>query len=180
MMNQPDPRQPGYTQPPEAVTPPMDNATMRSATTGGSYVESRRENYVDPTGNQVENQVEVYENKNLTRENVRFQAANIIYFVLAVLEIILGLRFLFRLFGASQDNGFILFLYGFSNVFVAPFNGIFHDQTLGSASVFELSTLVAMLILALIAWGLVSLCRVVFAPDYSGNRRVSSTWRRQR
>jgi hypothetical protein len=62
-------------------------------------------------------------------------------------------------------------------VFVGPFNGIFNDQTIGSRSVFELSTLIAMIIYGLIAWGLVSLGRVVFAPRYNGSERVSTTWR---
>ena len=53
---------------------------------------------------------------------------------------ILALRFVFRLLGANQGNSFILFLYQISQVFVAPFNGIFHDQALGTRSVFELSS----------------------------------------
>ena len=100
-----------------------------------------------------------------------------VYFLLGVLEVILGLRFIFRLLGANEGSSFTLALYNFSHVFVGPFNGIFNDQAIGSKSVFELSTLVAMLIYALIAWGLVSLCRVLLAPNYGDGRRVSTSWR---
>ena len=180
MINQPDPRTTDYSQPRETVNPGVTDGTVRSTTTDGSYVESRHANYVDPAGNQVENQVEVYQDKNQGRANIRSWVATIVYFLLGVLEIILALRFLFRLLGANRDNSFILSLYSLSDVFRAPFNGILNDQVLGTGNVFELSTLIAMLVYALITWGLVALSRVVFAPNYSGRQRATTTWRKQR
>jgi hypothetical protein len=180
MINQPDPSTTDYAPSRETANPSVIDNTVRSATTDGSYVESKHANYVDPTGNQVENQVEVYQDKNQGRANIRSWIATTVYFLIGVLEIILVLRLLFRLLGANQDNSFILFLYNLSHVFVAPFNGIFNDQILGTSNVFELSTLIAMLVIALIAWGLVSLSRVVFAPNYSGRQQATTTWRRQR
>ena len=157
----------------------MADTTVRSATTDGSYEETRHTNYVDPAGNQVENQVEVYQDKNLGRANIRSWVATIIYFLIGVVEIFLALRFFFRLLGASQDSSFIPFLYNLSYMFVAPFNGIFNDPILSTGHVFEFSTLIAILIYALIAWGLVSLSRVAFAPNYSGRQRATTTWRKQ-
>jgi len=180
MINQPDPRMTDDAQSRETINPGVANSTVRSATTDSSYGESRQTHYVDPAGNQVENQVEVYQDKNLSRANIRSWVANVIYFLLGVVEVILALRFLFRLLGASQDNSFTLFLYHLSQVFVAPFDGIFHDQALGTRSVFELSTLIAMLIFALLAWGLVALSQVVFAPNESGRQRITTTRRKQR
>jgi hypothetical protein len=177
MINQPDPNTPAY--PPNAETVPIitrDNS-VRSANNEGVSVESQRESHVDPAGHQVENRVETYEDKNLRRSNLRYWTTNVIYFLLGVLEVILGLRFIFRLFGANEDNDFILALYNFSHVFVGPFNNIFNDQTIGSHSVFELSTLVAMLIYALIGWGLVSLARVLFAPTYGAGQQVATSRR---
>ncbi|HXZ03517.1 MAG TPA: hypothetical protein VEH81_01720 [Ktedonobacteraceae bacterium] len=129
-------------------------------------------------GNQVENRAEVFEDENLRRANIRFWIARVVYFVLAVLEIILLLRLIFRLLGANQSSDFVMFLYNLSHVFVAPFNGIFNDQALGR-SVFEISTVVAMIVYALIAWGIVSLANLIFAPKYSG-RQSSTTTRRSR
>lgn len=177
MINQPDRDTSVY--PPDAETVPVVvNQTNSSASGGGTSMERHREDYVQQDGSQVASQVEVYENKNAQRANLRYWLSTFIYFLLGVLEVILGLRFIFRLLGANEGNDFIMFLYNLSHVFVGPFNGIFNDQAIGTASVFEVSTLVAMLIYGLIAWGLVSLGRVVFAPDYSGERRVSTTWRR--
>ncbi|MBA2394299.1 MAG: YggT family protein [Ktedonobacteraceae bacterium] len=144
---------------------------------GGAYAQSRHESYVDPAGNHVESQEEVFEDKNQSRANTRYWITTITYFILAVLEVILFLRLLFRLLGANTDNGFITFLYSLSHIFVGPFNGIFNDQALGRAGVFEVSTIIAMLVYALIAWGIVSLGRVVFAPQVSGHQRVVTTRR---
>jgi len=176
MINQPDSRMTDYAQSRETNNPGVADSTVRSATTDGSYGESRQTHYMDPAGNQVE----VYQDKNLRRANRQSWVSNVVSFLLSVLEVILAMRFVFRLLGASQGNSFILFLYNLSHVFVAPFNGIFHDQTLGTGNVFELSTLIAMLVSALIAWGLVALSRLVFAPNYSGRQRVTTTRRAPR
>jgi hypothetical protein len=60
MVNQPDPRMAEDAQSRETASPGVADATIRSTTTGGSYGESRHTTCVDPTGNQVESQVEVY------------------------------------------------------------------------------------------------------------------------
>jgi len=173
----------GYQQP--ANQPPSEgqeygaaNETVRSSNIGGAKVESQRQSYVDPAGTQVENRVEVFEDENQRRANIRYWVTRITYFVLAVLEVILLLRFFFRLLGANQDNAFITFLYNLSHLFVVAFNGIFNDQVLGR-SVFETSTIVAMLVYALIAWGIVSLGRVLFAPNLPGRQSVTTTRRRR-
>ncbi|MDQ6659774.1 MAG: YggT family protein, partial [Chloroflexota bacterium] len=151
--------------PPDPADQPIRNQqaygdSVRSSD-GGTYAESQYQGHVDAMGNRIESHEQVFEDKNLSRANNSYWIATVTYFVLAVLEIILVLRLIFRLLGANTDNGFISFLYGLSHFFVVPFNGIFNDQALGH-SVFELSTLIAMLVYALIAWGIVSLGRVIF------------------
>ena len=183
MSNQypPDPQYPINDEPTQ-VNPqpqyrrPVDNS-VRSADGGGAYMQSQQQSYVDPAGNRVESREEVYEDKNVSRANARYWVTTVTYFILGVLEVILGLRLLFRLLGANQDNGFISFLYSLSHVFVGAFNGIFNDQGIGTSHVFETSTVIAMLIYALIAWGIVSLGRVAFAPVASGHQSVTTTRR---
>jgi hypothetical protein len=175
----PDPRNQPYPQHPEnqVVLRGPANKEVRSSDGGSAYAQSQYENYVDPAGNRVESQEEVFEDKNLSRANARNWITTVTYFILAVIEVILLLRLIFRMLGANQDNGFITFLYGLSHIFVVAFNGIFNDQTLGARGVFELSTLVAMLVYALLAWGVVSLGRVVFAPVLTGRQNTITTRR---
>ena len=182
MSNQPyspDPR--GYQPPPNQV--PNEggmygpaNDTVRSSNIGGGYAQSQHESYVDPMGNRIENREEVVEDENQRRANIRYWITRITYFVLGVLEVIMLLRFLFRLLGANQGSSFVMFLYNLSHVFVVPFYGIFNDPTFGN-SVFEITTLIAMLIYALLGWGIVSLGRVIFAPNLSGRQSVTATRR---
>lgn len=177
--NQPyprDQRMPEYQQPPYQA--PGSDDTVRSSSYGNANAQSQHERYVDSMGNQVENRSEVFEDENLRRANMRYWIARVVYFVLGVLEVILLLRLIFRLLGANESSAFVMFLYNLSHIFVAPFNGIFNDQALGR-SVFEISTLVAMIVYALIAWGIVSLANLIFAPRYSG-QRSSTTIRRSR
>jgi cation transport ATPase len=171
MNNQPDPT---YR---ERYPDIHNDQTIQTAASDNTYARRQQENYVNRSGDRVEQQEERVEDKNVNRANARYWTVTITYFVLAVLEVILFLRFLFRLLGANQGNAFIMFLYDLSHVFVGAFNGIFNDQALGR-SVFETSTLVAMLIYALIAWGIVSLARVVFVPRASGYRNTVTTRRR--
>ena len=172
MSNQPyspDPR--GYQQPPIRVPSEQGpygaaDDTIESSNTPRAYAQSRHEGYVNPVVNRVENPVDVFEDENLRRANIRYWITRTTYFVLGVLEIILLLRFLFRLLGANQGSGFVMFLYNLSHVFVVPFYGIFNDPTFGN-SVLEITTLIAMLIYALLAWGIVSLGRLIFAPKFA-------------
>jgi len=88
------------------------------------------------------------------------KAKNVIYYILGVIETLLGLRFVFMLLGANPRSGFTSFLYAITGIFIAPFSGIFNPVTttgLSTRSVFDPATLIAMAIYALIGWGIVKL-----------------------
>lgn len=145
---------------------------------GGAQVESRYASYTDETGNQVERQETIVADKNARRANLRYWLTTALTFLFGALEVILALRFLFRLLGANQGNAFVMALYHLSQPFVAPFHGIFSDLVLTQNSIFEVSTLIAMAIYALIAWGLVSLVQAVLQPNLPSQRRSWSARRR--
>ncbi len=187
MNNQPyssDPRYEGYQVPPEqapteemSVRNPVNN-TVRNSQSDSSQVQSQRESYIDPQGNRIENQTEFYQDRNQQRANIRYWITRVVYFLLGVLEVILVLRFLFKLLGANAGNSFVVFLYNLSYIFAAPFSGIFNNPNIGN-NVFEVTTIIAMIVYALIAWGLVSLGRLIFAPNYSGRQTYTATRRRR-
>lgn len=89
------------------------------------------------------------------------QTANyVIYFILGIIEIILAFRFVFKLTGANPVTGFVDLTYSLSQLFVLPFVGIFPRATTAGAvttAIFEPSTLVAMAVYAVIAWGIAQL-----------------------
>jgi uncharacterized protein YggT (Ycf19 family) len=88
----------------------------------------------------------------------RSPATSIVYYILNVIEIILALRLIFRLLGANPGNGLVNFLYTISAPLVAPFVGIFR-QPVVSGSVLEWSTVIAMIIYAVVAYLIVQLIR---------------------
>ncbi len=162
--------QPGY-QPSDQI--------IRSADMGGAQSESRYAAYRDAEGNRIERRQQVYRDKNQQRANLRNLLTTIIYTLLGIVEVILALRLFFRLLGANTDNSFITFLYGLSHFFVAPFNGIFNDQALGKQGVFEWSTVTAMIIYALLAWGIVALINIILRPQLNNDQTFTTTRHQQ-
>lgn len=58
-------------------------------------------------------------------KSVLFKIYQFIWYLVYVAEILLGIRILFRLFGANPLSPFVSFLYAISNIFVTPFRNIF-------------------------------------------------------
>lgn len=87
----------------------------------------------------------------------------LIWFLLTVAESIVGLRVLFRAL-ASREEGFVRFVYAISTPLVAPFRPIVTDQSVGREGrrVLEVSSLIAMLLIFLGAYLLVTLIDIVF------------------
>jgi hypothetical protein len=91
-------------------------------------------------------------------------AGRFIYYLLGVLEFLLVFRLIFKLAGASQGSAFVSVIYSISRVFILPFSGIFRSATatgVETTAVFEPATLVAIVVYALLAWGLVALVRIL-------------------
>jgi uncharacterized membrane protein len=99
------------------------------------------------------------------RDATSYQTAGyFIYLIFGILEVLLVFRFVLKLLGANPSSGFVDFVYNLSTVFVAPFTGIFNTSLVNGAvvtSVFEPATLVALIVYALLAWGIVALIRVL-------------------
>jgi uncharacterized protein YggT (Ycf19 family) len=92
-----------------------------------------------------------------------FRAASVVWFIVGVVDIFVAARFLGKLFGASAQSAFVNFIYQVSSPMVAPFTGIFGD-TGSKTNTFETASLVAIVVYAVVGWGLVALIRIVTAP----------------
>ena len=94
----------------------------------------------------------------------------LIYFILGALEIILAFRLVLKLMGASTTSGFVRSIYGLTGIFISPFEGIFrrgYAQGVETTSILEPSTLVAIIVYAVLAWGIVMLIRI-----FSGQKQT--------
>lgn len=89
-----------------------------------------------------------------------YRMIEFIWFLAGLIDVVVGLRFVLKLFGASLESPFVGLVYGVSGPLVAPFRDIFPVSGQG-AFVFEPASLVAMVIYPLIALGLASLIRIL-------------------
>lgn len=84
-------------------------------------------------------------------------AKRVVYYITGFIVILLLLRILLLLLAANQGNGFVDFIYALSGFFASPFYGIFSYTPAYGSSVFELSSVVAILVYALVGWGIAKL-----------------------
>ena len=87
----------------------------------------------------------------------------LVYYFFGALEIFLAFRLVLKLMGASLSSGFVGFIYGLTGIFIMPFEGIFRrgfSQGVETTSVLEPSTLVAIIVYAVVAWGIVKLIQI--------------------
>lgn len=88
----------------------------------------------------------------------------LVYFFFGALEILLVFRLVLKLLGASFSNAFVGLIYGLSGIFILPFQGIFHQATtpgVETTAVLEPATLVAIIVYAVLAVGVVKLVRIL-------------------
>jgi len=116
---------------------------------------------VDPAGTTVQQQTKRVQTE--PAPDAKTTVQNIIWYLLGLIEVLIGLRFILKLLGANPASGFVDFIYNVTKVLTAPFDSIFGvtQATTGQTqSVFEPSILVAALVYALIAWGIVKVITI--------------------
>jgi len=87
----------------------------------------------------------------------------LVYYLFGALDILLAFRIVLKLLGASTASYFVKFVYSLSRIFIMPFEGIFRKgftEGLETTSVVEPATLIAIIVYAIIAVGIVKLIRI--------------------
>lgn len=95
-------------------------------------------------------------NVNTSRVKPLYRGTQIVWYIFYVIEVILAFRFLLKLIGANPGAGFTQFVYGLSYPFAGPFLYVVRSPQV-AGSVIEWSTLLAMLVYWIVAWGVVRL-----------------------
>lgn len=85
-----------------------------------------------------------------------YRGTQIVWYILGLIEILLLLRFVLKLLGANSGAGFTSFIYGVTYIFTAPFLSVFRVTSV-EGSIFEWTTILAMLVYWLIAMGVIKL-----------------------
>lgn len=94
----------------------------------------------------------------------RVVAQRVVWYIAGFILVLLALRIVLFMLGANQGSGFVDFIYAISGIFSAPFAGIFPAPTYGQFF-FDTASLVAMVVYALVAWGIAKLFTLNSAHD---------------
>jgi hypothetical protein len=84
------------------------------------------------------------------------RASQIVYFIFGIVEALIVIRIILKLLAANPNAGFSNLIYIVTNPLVAFFQGVFPEPQ-SNGSVLELSALLALVVYALLAWGIVRL-----------------------
>ncbi len=93
---------------------------------------------------------------NSPRTKPLYRGTQIVWYIVGLLEALLAFRFILKLLGANPRAGFTDFIYDITFPFAAPFLNVF-KQTKVEGSIFEWTTLLAMLVYWLIALAIIKL-----------------------
>ncbi len=88
----------------------------------------------------------------------------LIYFFFGLLSVLLIFRLVLKLMGASSASAFVGLIYGITGIFIMPFEGIFrrgYTQGVETTSILEPATIVAIVVYAVLAFGIVKLVRIL-------------------
>ncbi len=85
-----------------------------------------------------------------------YRGTQIVWYIVGIIEALHAFRFILKLLGANPTAGFTSFIYGITQPFVAPFQSVFKISKV-EGSVFEWTTLLAMLVYWLIALAIIKL-----------------------
>lgn len=103
-----------------------------------------------------------------------FKATQLIWLLLGILEALIALRIGLMLIGANPNSPIVALIYGLSYLFLFPFTGLINSPTFGNM-VFELSSMFAMLIYALIAWAVERAVWLIFYRPWGSVVDVTET-----
>jgi len=127
----------------------------------------------DQKTTEVRNTTEQQGNTNIQRQSVTTAtkvdagvvARRIVYYVAGVIVALIALRIVLQLLAANQGSGFVDFIYALSGFFAAPFYGVFNYQPTYGQSVFEVSSVVGIVVYSLVAFGIAKLFTLTKSDD---------------
>lgn len=90
-----------------------------------------------------------------------FKATQVVWLLFGLLIAMIALRIGLKVIGANPESLITSLIYGFTDLFLFPFAGMINSPTTGNI-VLELSSLFAILIYGLLAWGIERVVWLIF------------------
>jgi len=107
------------------------------------------------------------------QNNLKFR--KIVFYILGTFETLFAFRLIFKLLGANHGSTFVAVIYNISGDFLAHFNGVYKTvviKGIETESILEPTTIIAMIVYAIIAFGVIWLFEIYEIPKNRGMREV--------
>ncbi len=117
----------------------------------------------------------VVENTAAARQNALFRVTQLVWLLFGILEALIALRIILKLIAANPYSVFASLVYSITDLFLWPFSGLVANPAF-NGMVLELTSIIAMIVYALIAWVIV---RIVWLLFYRTPARSVSTYERR-
>ena len=102
-----------------------------------------------------------------------YRLTQVVYWIFGLVEGLIAIRLVLKALGANPAAGFAQFIYGITTPLVGPFLGLFNNPSYQN-SVLELSSIVALIVYALVAWLLGKLVWILVGETRSAVRTRST------
>ena len=103
----------------------------------------------------------VVEDINLEYRESVYKVVQFAWLLFGALEGLIAIRMALKLIGANPNSWFTALVYQLSDLFLWPFQGITLNPSFGNF-VLEITSVIALLVYALVGWGIVRLIWVIF------------------
>lgn len=143
-------------------------------TKDNEYIPHPHEDIIENAPSRHHEEVIVEETPVAQRSIVILRSYQIVWFILGLIETLLVFRFVLKMIGASTVSGFTNFIYALSYPFAAPFIGVLPASVSGP-SVIEWSSLIAMVVYLVAAYGVLELIRLLTPVHRDGHYSTRRT-----
>ena len=113
----------------------------------------------------------VEEDRTWVLREMLHKGTRLIWLFSGSLQALIGLRVLLKALAANPANVFAQFVYGITELFVRPFEGLTVTPAFDGI-VLEIHSIIAIFVYALFTWGLVELLWILFG-QYTSRRRTT-------
>jgi hypothetical protein len=104
-----------------------------------------------------------------------FKLTELVWLGLGILETLIALRIGLKLIAANPDSPIVALIYGFTYLFLFPFEGMTATPTADNGMMLEISSMFAMVIYGLIGWAIERIIWVIFYRPRTNSVAVTQT-----
>jgi hypothetical protein len=110
------------------------------------------------------------------RRRTAAKLVQIVWLLFGIIEAIIAIRFILRLFGANEGAPFAAFIYQVSGAFLLPFAGLFATPRSGGSAL-DLNALVGLVVYMLLAWLFAKIVWLLAGESRSATTAVANSTR---